>query len=285
MARPRSQPFSGYLTTEADRLLGLVQSRHARHQIAGFLGFACMTGKQLDALTEEDLGAFEAELASRGAKRPKQAARDAANNWNRMVGGAGWPAHKISPKDNVKTKVFTFSSLPVSLQEDIEEYLRKGDEDDLFSDSRSKPLSPATVRDRRGKICQLITFAVACGTPIAATESLGDLTGEYSVRAILRALWETNGKGRNGHGANLARLLRLIAKNHTAAPQKTVDLIKTVEGKLRPAKQGMTDSNRAKLRHVIHDENLKRLVQLPGQFVAGLDIDNPTIGRGVVRGA
>ena len=211
------------------------------------------------------------------AKRPKQAARDAANAWNRMVGVAGGPTHKIKPKDNAKSNVLAFSALPAPLQEDIDAYLKKGDADDLFSDGRSKPLSPVTMRDRRGKICQLVTIAVACGTPLSSIESLGDLTSESSVRAILRALWETNGKSPNGHAANLARLLRLIAAKHTGAPQKTLDLIKKAEGKLRPAKLGMTDRNRAKLRHVIQDENLKRLIQLSRQCVAGLDIDNPTV--------
>ena len=277
MARPRSQPFSGYLNTQADRLLAQVPSRHARHQLAGFLGHACMTGKQLDALTDEDLGAFEAELATTGTKRPKQAARDAANAWNQMVGVPGWPTHKISPKDNARTRVFAFSALPAPLQHDIAAYLRKGDEDDLFSDSRSKPLSPATVRDRRCKSCQLVTIAVACGTPLPAIKSLRDLTSESSVRAILTELWKTNGKSRNGHGANLARLLRLIAMKHTSAPQKIVDLIKTVEGKLRPLKQGLTDGNRAKLRQIIQPENLKRLIQIPERFIAEIDRDKPTL--------
>ena len=53
MPRPRSQPFSEHLTPEAEQMLALVQNRHDRHHLTGFLGHLCLRGVPLAAATAE----------------------------------------------------------------------------------------------------------------------------------------------------------------------------------------------------------------------------------------
>ena len=276
--RPRSNPLAAHLTAEAEALLGLVLNRQDRCILVGFLGHACSRQRPLTELNEDDLSAYEEALDALKVGRPKQGARDAANAWNRMAGRVGWPAHKIKPKNNARHAVLVFGALPASLQADITTYLSHQSDDDVFDENSTDPLAPATLRDRRGKICQLISIAVAGGVPLGSVRCLADLTKEATVRMILQALWERCQKVKNGHAANLARLLRLIAKHHVGAPQAMVEMIGKIETKFRPGKVGMTERNKKRLRHIIDDpKTLRRLLHLPSAVVAGLDPRRPTL--------
>ncbi len=276
--RPRSNPLAAHLTAEAETLLGLVLNRNDRCILVGFLGHACSRQRPLAELNEADLAAYEAALAVLKVDRPKQGARDAAHAWNRMVGRVGWPAQRIAPKDNARHAVIGFNNLPAALQADVMAYLNHQSRDDLFDENSAAPLAPATLRDRRGKVCQLISLAVAGGVNLGSVRRLADLTKEATARLILEALWNRCHKLKNAHAANLARLLRLIAKKHAGAPQAVIEMIGKAECKFRPGKIGMTERNKKRLRHIIDDPaSLRRLLHLPGTVVAGLDPRRPTL--------
>jgi hypothetical protein len=159
--RPRSNPFAAHLTAEAETLLGLVRNRHDRCQLVGFLGHACGCGRAMDQLNEADLAAYEAALGSAGNARPKQMARDAAHAWNRMAKREGWPDQTISPKDNMRHAVLSFEALPKRFQADVTAYLNRQSGEDIFAETSFKALAPATLKDRRGKICHKPTLASA----------------------------------------------------------------------------------------------------------------------------
>lgn len=281
--RPRSNPLAAHLTAEAEALLGLVLNRNDRCILVGFLGHACGRQRPLAELNEADLTAYESTLAALNVGRPKQGARDAAHAWNRMVGRAGWPTQMIAPKNNARHAVLNFQDLPAALQDDVTAYLNHQAGDDVFDEDSTDPLAPATLRDRRGKICQLISIAVACGVSLDSVRSLADITKEATARLILEALWNRCHKLKNAHAANLARLLRLIAKKHTGAPQPVVEMIGKIEAKFRPGKIGMTERNKRRLRHIIGDPAaLRRLLRLPGAVVASLDQRRPTLADALV---
>jgi site-specific recombinase XerC len=276
--RPRSNPLAAHLTPKAEGLLGLVLNRNDRSILVGFLGHSCSRKRPLDELNEADLAVYEAALANLKVGRPKQGARDAAHAWNRMVGRNGWPTQTITPRDNARHAVIGFTNLPAALQADVTAYLNHQSGDDVFDANNAYPLAPATLRDRRGKICQLVSIAVAGGVPLASLGSLTDLTKEATARLILQALWERSQGAKNAHAANLARLLRLIADKHVRAPQTVIEMIGKAESKFRPGKIGMTERNKRKLRHIIDaPKTLRRLLQLPGAVVASLDPRHPTL--------
>ncbi|MBM3552364.1 MAG: hypothetical protein FJX45_11485 [Alphaproteobacteria bacterium] len=280
--RPRSNPLAAYLTPEAETLLARVGNRHDRCHLVGFLGHACSRGRPLGELNGYDLAAYEAALIDQKVARPKQAARDAAHAWNRMAARPGWPGGPITPKSNIRHSTLSFGKLPLSLRKDISCYLTKQSEEDVFGDPGAKALASATLKDRRGKICQLVTLAVAAGVDLSSLRSLKGVVKEPIVRAILEALWVRSNHKANAHAANLARLLRLIAKHHAGAPQAVLALINRAESRLRPGKQGMTDRNRKKLRRIVDDEEtLHRLIQLPSEVAARVDRDTPSFADAI----
>jgi hypothetical protein len=280
--RPRSNPLAASLTQEAETLLARVSSRHDRCHLVGFLGHACSRGRPLDGLGEADLAAYEAALVSRATARPKQAARAAAHAWNRMAARPDWPGGPIAPKSNITHSVLTFEKLPPRFQADIVEYLSSQSTEDVFGEPGAKALAPATIKDRRGKICQLVSLALACDADASTLRRLKDLAREPIARQILHALWDRNGRKANAHAANLARLLRLIAKHHARAPQTVIDLIGKAESRLRPGKQGMTERNKKKLRQIVDDaQTLRRLIQLPAATAATVDPHDPTFADAI----
>jgi integrase len=283
MARPTSNPYDPYLTKEARLLLELAPDRYVRSNVLGLVGYLCRERRALASASQKDLIAYRDELIASGATRPKQAARDAAHAWNRMTEQPDWPKVKLVPPSATRTSL-AYKDLPEELKADCDRYFaeRSGQSDeDLFKANAREPLAPATLRDRRGKVCQLVVHYVEGGGKLGDLKSLCDLTCEKACRIILAQIWRKNDKKANAHGANLARLMFLIAKHHCGAPQSILDLIRNAESKLRPKKSGMTARNRAKLRTILEDKALPRLLKLPQIFMAGLDPSNPTLSDAV----
>ena len=283
MARPTSNPYDPFLTKEARLLLEQAPDRYVRSNVLGLVGYLCRENRPLASASQKDLIAYRDELIASGTTRPKQAARDAAHAWNRMTGQPDWPKVKLVPPSATRTSL-AYKGLPEELKADCDRYFaeRSGQSDeDLFKANAREPLAPATLRDRRGKVCQLVVHYVEGGGKLGDLKSLCDLTSEKACRIILAQIWRKNDKKANAHGANLARLLVSVGKHHCNAPQSVLDLLRNAESKLRPKKSGMTVRNRAKLRTILEDKALPRLLKLPQHFMAGLDPSNPTLSDAI----
>ena len=283
MARPTSNLYDPFLTKEARLLLEQAPDRYVRSNVLGLVGYLCREGRLLASVSQKDLIAYRDELIASGTTRPKQAARDAAHAWNRMTEQPGWPKVKLVPPSATRTSL-AYKDLPEELKADCDRYFaeRSGHSDeDLFKANVREPLAPATLRDRRGKVCQLVVHYVEGGGKLGDLKSLCDLTCEKACRIILAQIWRKNDKKANAHGANLARLLVSVGKHHCNAPQSVLDLLRNAESKLRPKKSGMTVRNRAKLRTILEDKALPRLLKLPQHCMAGLDPSNPTLSDAI----
>jgi integrase len=283
MARPTSNPYAAFLTQAARTLLEAAPDRYIRSQVLGFVGYLCRERRALVLASQKDLLAYRDELIAAGVQRPKQVVRDTAHAWNRMAELPGWPKIKLVPPSSARTSL-AYKDLPSDLKADCDRYFADNSDqhdEDLFSPDAKKPLAPATLKDRRGKVCQLVVHYVGGGGKLSDLRTLCDLTEEKACGMILSRIWRKNDKQANAHGANLARLLFLIAKHHCQAPQSVLDLIRNAEAKFRPKKAGMTARNRAKLRTILEDRALPRLLRLPQLFMAGLDPSRPTLSDAI----
>ena len=284
MARPISNPFARFLTQEARRLLDQAPDRHTRSQGVGFTGFLCREGIPLSEANEEHLRAYGAELASLGVRRLKQAIRDSARAWNKLVDTVpGWPRHRLVPPTSHRS-LLRFEDLPEEFRQDCLTYLSsraEAGEDYLFSDSSTEPWAAATVKDRRGKLCQLALHYIETGGRLSELKSLSDLFVGNTFKKILKRIESKTGGQKNGHAANLAHNLLIIAKHYVEAPQEVIDAIRNAKNKLRPGKMGMTAKNRSRLRALIQDKDLPRLLRLPSDFIDTLDVSCPTLSDAV----
>ena len=284
MARPVSNPFAHFLTPEARRLLDQAPDRHTRSQGLGFVGYLCREGIPLSDATDAYLRAYGLEITGLGIARPKQATRDAARAWNKLAEAVpGWPQQRLIPPTSSRA-LLRFEDLPDEFKRDCLTYLSsraEAGEDDLFSDSSTDPWAAATVKDRRGKLCQLALHYVETGGRLSDLKSLSDLFVGNAHKKILKRIMSKTGGQKNGHAANLAHNMLIIAKHHVKAPQEVIDAIRNAKNNLRPGKTGMTAKNKARLRALIQDKDLPRLLKLPSDFIDTLDVSCPTLSDAV----
>lgn len=284
MARPVSNPFAAHLTPDIRQLLDQAPTRYVRAQVLGFAGFLCREGRPLSSATQADLLAYGSEISSLGLTRPKQALRDTAHAWNQMAGSVtGWPDLRLIPPTSTRT-MMRYEDLPPEFKADCDSYLAsrtEAGEEDLFSPNNKKPWAPATLKDRRGKLCQLVVLYVEAGGKLADLRSLRDLTSKKIAEKILLYMDKKRSGRTNGHFANLAHLLRIIAKYYCDTPVDVLARISNAQNKFRPEKSGMTAKNRARLRTILEDKALPRLLKLPSTFVDTLDLSNPTLADAV----
>lgn len=284
MARPVQNPFSRFLTPEARRLLDQTLDRHTRSQALGFVGYLCREEIPLSDADDAHLLAYGLEIMGLGIARPKQAPRDAARAWNKLADSVpGWPQQRLVPPISSRA-LLRFKDLPDVFKRDCLTYLSsraEAGEDDLFSDTSADPWAAATVKDRRGKLCQLALLYVETGGRLSDLKSLSDLFVGNAYRKILKRIEGKTGGQKNGHAANLAHNMLIIAKHHVKAPQEVIDAIRNAKNKLRPGKTGMTAKNKARLRALVQDKDLPRLLKLPSDFIDTLDVSCPTLSDAV----
>ena len=283
MARPVSNPFAPHILPAAQSALDQTDCRHTRSQLFGFIGYLGREGISLAAAKQEHLLTYGAECEAMGLSRPKQVVRDTAHAWNRMIGKPGWPKTRLVPPSSTRSSI-RYQDLPYTLKADADSYFNSrdgSDEDDLFDPEAPPPLAAATLKDRKGKLCQLVAHFVEAGGRLQDLETLNNLVTESAIKRILRNIWTKWGKTPNAHAANLARFLRLIARDHCHATQNILQLIRGVEDKLKPKASGMTAKNKKRLRTILEDTALPRLLSLPTDSIALLDPANPTLGDAI----
>lgn len=281
MARPPSQPFASDLAGEPEELLALVHDRHDRHRLRGYLGYLSHHRTAPRDAADADLDGYIDELARRNVKRLTQVHRDVALTWNRhSAANPKWPRNQLTVKDSLRRRSLPYDAFPASFKIDAEAYLdQQPARDELFDESTHNGFAAATRTDRGHKIRQLATIALDCGVPAYSLRSLSDLVDE-STR-ILEHLWKSNDRNANGHAANLARVVKSIAKNYVRAPAAVIEKISRAQRKMRPRRSGMTEGNRAKLRVLTEEQNLRQILQLSQKVLASVNAAHPTIAEAV----
>ena len=284
MSRPVSNPFAVYLKPEVRQLLDQAPSRHIRSQVLGFVGYLSREARPLSEASQTDLLAYGSEIMGLGIPRPKQATRDAAQAWNKLADSIpDWPQTRLLPPISSRS-LLRFEDLPPLFRDDCSLYLSsraEAGEEDLFGDNPIDPWAPVTVKDRRGKLSQLALHYVQSGGRLAELKSLADFFRGNSYKRILKNIQAQTGGLPNGHAANLAHNLLIIAKHYVKAPQEVIDAIRNAKNKFRPKKTGMTVKNRLRLRSILEDKALPKLLRLPIDFVETLDIQNPTLADAI----
>jgi hypothetical protein len=262
MGRPPSQPFSDCISEPGQLLLGHIKDHHERSHVRGILGYCASEDIAFHELSDAKLEAYGRALTKRRVKRVNQVLRNVALTWNKMADRCPWwPQNRLTPPDCTEKRSLPFSAFPPSFEEDFYSYVSSHRGVDLFDPSRPKALAAATRADRRRKVLQLASILVETGRAPESIHQLADLVGEDALDTVLRSMWNSVHHKRNGHAANFARLLKVIAKHYVKSPTEIVERIRQAESNLRPAKTGMTDRNMARLRLLVAKPNLSRLVR------------------------
>ena len=227
-------------------------------------------------------------LAFRGAvelneisRSPETAYRTAVSMWNVAAERIpDWPQRRLVRPSQVGIVRIPLEDFPASFAVDLERYLDRQANPSLFDpDDRLKKLSPATLAAYRQKLRFFASALVHAGVPIDEIEVLADLVDLEKVKRGLQWMHDREGKKTTGL-SDMAILLRGVARGYVRLPDEAQDRLDFLVSRTAvPARKGLTDKNRARLRPLNDEETLERLLLLPERLFERAET-GPGDGRG-----
>jgi integrase len=209
--------------------------------------------------------------------------RDTCKLWNSAVATIpGWPKVIVEVPVRLRRFALPLDAFPESFGADVERFLSRGADPDVFSDTYAKPIRAATARTRRRNILVAATALVQSGIPAASVTGLDMLVRRENAKAALRLLLARAGGRTTGYIHQVGTLLKTIAKYFVRADEKTVAELRILCSKLKPAATGLTEKNRRCLRQFADINKLAALLALPQRLLTQADRQEGDRRRGAV---
>lgn len=198
--------------------------------------------------------------------------RDTCKLWNSAVAAIpGWPKVTVEVPVRLRRFALPLDAFPEPFGVDVERFLARGADPDVFSDTYAKPVRPATVRNRRRNILVAATALVRSGVPTASVTGLDMLVHSENAKAALRLLLARADGRTTGYIHQVGTLLKTIAKYYVRADEKTVAELRALCGKLKPVATGLTEKNKRCLRQFADVKKLAALLALPQRLLTEAD--------------
>ena len=138
--------------------------------------------------------------------------------------------------------------------------------DPLDEAARARALGPRTLRLQRQHIHSAASAAVAAGIRIERLTSVAILVQPEAFRAVLRQLWQQDGRKLSAYTHGIAITLTAIASEWVKTSLETIATLKALGKKLGSLPSGLTEKNQAVLRTFDDPRLLTALVQLPDRL-------------------
>lgn len=276
-----TDPTKIALTAQWDGLKTLLDKR-GQMSLAAFFRFCTLKGVAPVDVSDPHLEEFEIWLINRTLiAEPRPIVTAARRAWNKAAAEiADWPKTKLATKSLRSQLLLPLHQFPESFRADVSGYAEKlsgenagayfgCDEDAEVSDDgnappAAKPLRPLTIESKLQRIKSAANALHRSGLPLAEIRQLADLVTPVSrPKAILKQLWEQNGKKPSPTLGHVAESLRQIAKYHTRLPANEVARIAKWGNEFGVTYKGMTTRNRKLLEHVMTRDRRTTLYVLP----------------------
>jgi integrase len=215
-----------------------------------------------DAVAQEFLEALTAESF---IKHPCVTHQNLCRAWNSMFGVvSGWPEVKLSVPRYAKHYILAPERFPTAFWQDVDAWLHQQAHGDVLAlDGPPRPLAPRTIKQYRYSVRAFASMLVHRGHDIGAITSLAYLVHPKNVEDGLRFVLNRHGNKPLRSAADLAVLLRKIAKHWVKAPAADVAIIARYAQNLMPKGDGLGTKNRRRLAPLRDARNLVRLFLLP----------------------
>ncbi|MBV9752439.1 MAG: site-specific integrase [Hyphomicrobiales bacterium] len=258
------------LSREWETLRSLLHDRHAKLALSRLMSWCTTNGTSPEAVDQGIFKAFHQaiEETSLGQRDPGGLYRDACKVWNVAADTIPeWPKLKVEVPDRRRRFSLGLDAFPPSFAADVESYLAKGGEPDIFSDDYCKPARPITLKGRRQNILKAATALVNSGFPSDRITSLSQLVEAENAKAALRYLHDRAGRKKSGHLHQIANLLKTIARYYAKVDHATLELLRSFCKNLCPENNGLTDKNREYLRQFADPNKVSALLKLPQRLM------------------
>lgn len=243
--------------------------RRFQSGLSRFMSYCTSHGIGPTEVIADTFAQFGAELEAHSISRdPGGIYRDTTKLWNTASATIPvWP--KLQVKVPVRRQDFSLrlDEFPTSFGEDLERFLSKGAEPNVFSDSYCRPVRPLTLRNRRQNILMAATALVKSGVSAAQLTGLAVLVGFENAKAALHFLYDRAGGKTTGHIYQIASLLKTIAQHYVGTGEKPVDRLRSLCRDLKPKTAGLTEKNKRFLRQFADLDKLVSLLMLPRRLL------------------
>ena len=273
------------LAPDWEALRALIPDRHFQSGLCRLMSFCTERGVSPAAVTAETFVQFGLEVENDSLVRdPGGLYRDTCKLWNRAVRTIpGWPQLEVAVPDRRRTFALTLDDFPSPFRMEVEGFLTRCAEPDVFSDSYCKPVAELTLRNRRGYILMAATALVHTGVPISLVTGLDVIVDIDNAKALLRFLYNRAGDKTNNQIYHIGTLLKTISRHHLHQPEETVAQLRNLCKKLKPGNEGFTEKNRRCLRQFADVKKLANLLTLPQRVIAQVGRRHQIRRRDAVR--
>jgi integrase len=146
---------------------------------------------------------------------------------------------------------------------------------DWFEDEGTRSAVHLTTADQRDRMLRRLASAeVLASVDPATLLSLAQVCSPANLRRGLEFMMRRNDGKPNKQIFEMAMLAQTVARHWARLPDEELETIGKWVRKFRPARRGMTEKNRQRLRQFTGDDVIRRLVMLPEQIFAEL-VDQP----------
>lgn len=255
--------------------------------LSSFVYFLNRIGVGPAGVSEADTLAYrDAMVLNSISKSPEVAYRAAVNMWNLAARRIPqWPRQTFALPSRKKTIKFDLAAFPKSFQADLERYVASLEHPDpLDALALTAPLRPASVRTYRTTLLRFASVLVRAEVPIMAIKTLADLvTAEHAELGLRWLLTQTKNAKTRGI-AEMAGLLRNVAKRYVRVDDACQKKLDQLDGKLTVKPQsGMTTKNRDRLRPLDNRDTMRGLLLLPERLFERSRVDGDLYRAALAR--
>lgn len=224
-----------------------------------------------EKVTQADADAFrDALIRAEISKDPETAWRMAINGWNLAATRfPAWPRTRLTLPNRTKTIILPEDAYPTNLIEDVDVLIARLAAPDLLAEADgARPRSKATCAHYRRQILRFAADLVNAGMPADEITGLNVLIEPAIAERGLRQMLARFGNSTNRSIADMAALLRNLARL-LDAPASQRKALQVLAKKLAlPPQKGMTEKNRTRLRVLQEPSQQRRLLGLPDAIFA-----------------
>ena len=236
-----------------------------------FVFFLSAMGVLPEDVSQADAEAFrEALIRNEVSKDPDTAWRMAINGWNlARQRFPDWPRIRLHLPDRSKTILMPEATYPAGFIQELDALIGWLAAPDLLSEAAgARPLSAATRKQYRRQILRFAATLVQAGMAAEEIPELAVLIDPPIAERGLRQMLARNGNQTSRTIADMAGLLRNLARL-LDAPEPQRAALKLLAKKLAlPPQKGMTEKNRARLRILQDPAQQRRLLNMPDDIFA-----------------
>jgi integrase len=258
------------LAPEWEALRALLPNRHVQSGLSRLMAFCTARGIGPTAVCADTFVQFGEEVQNYSLSRdPGGLYRDTCKLWNLAVSTIlEWPQCQVPVLDRRRDFALTLDDFPSSFRQDVENFLGRGADPDVFSDTYYKPVAKLTLHNRKRHILMAATALVRTGVPISQITGLDVLMKIKHAKTLLRFLYNRAGDKTTNQIYHIATLLKTIARHHLHLPEETVDQMRRQCKALKPKSEGFTEKNRRCLRQFTDNKKLANLLTLGVRVIA-----------------